>query len=85
MAPEAKGADSGDTPGSVIKLTGPAEQLIPAAAEIAAARNHAMVGTEHVLLAMIRQSDDSFARRLLDEVGVTEELRRRIEEAIGPG
>jgi ATP-dependent Clp protease ATP-binding subunit ClpA len=83
MAPEA--ADSGDTPESVIKLTGPVEQLIPAAAEIAATRNHAMVGTEHVLLAMIRQSDDSFARRLLDEVGVTEELRRRIEEVIGPG
>jgi hypothetical protein len=44
-----------------------------------------MVGTEHVLLAMIRQSDDSFARRLLDEAGATDELRRRIEELIGPG
>jgi len=43
------------------------------------------VDTEHVLLAMVRQNDDSFGRRLLDEVGATEELRRRIEELIGPG
>jgi ATP-dependent Clp protease ATP-binding subunit ClpA len=65
-------------------LTGPVEDLLRSASGIAAARNHAWVGTEHVLLAMIRQNDDSFARRLLDEVGATEELRRRIEEAIGP-
>ncbi len=42
-----------------------------------------MVGTEHLLLAMTRQTDDSFARRLLDEAGVTETLRSRIESAIG--
>jgi ATP-dependent Clp protease ATP-binding subunit ClpA len=76
--------ESGDTPEIVVQLTRPVEQLIPAAAEIAAARNHAVVGADHVLLALIRQNDDSFARRLLDEAGVTEELRRRIEEAIGP-
>jgi hypothetical protein len=44
-----------------------------------------MVGTEHLLLAMTRQSADSFARRLLDEVGATESLRARIEGAIGAG
>ena len=38
---------------------------------------------EHVLLAMTRQSEDSFARRLLDEVGATQPLRARIEAAIG--
>jgi len=43
-----------------------------------------MVGTEHLLLAMTRQPTDSFARRLLDEVGATEPLRARIEDAIGP-
>jgi hypothetical protein len=32
---------------------------------------------------MTRQSPDSFARRLLDEVGATERLRARIETAIG--
>ena len=44
-----------------------------------------MAGTEHVLLvAMTRQSEDSLARRLLDDVGATEALRSRIEDLIGP-
>ena len=43
-----------------------------------------MVGTEHLLLAMTRQPEDSFARRLLDEVGATEQLRSHIEDVIGP-
>jgi hypothetical protein len=34
---------------------------------------------------MTRQSEDSFARQLLDEVGVTQPLRSRIEAAIGEG
>jgi hypothetical protein len=34
---------------------------------------------------MTRQSEDSFARRLLDDVGATEALRSRIEAAIGEG
>jgi len=34
---------------------------------------------------MTRQSEDSFARRLLDEVGATQLLRSRIEAAIGEG
>jgi hypothetical protein len=34
---------------------------------------------------MNRQSKDAFARRLLDEVGATESLRSRIEEASGEG
>jgi hypothetical protein len=37
------------------------------------------------LFAMTRQSEDSFARRLLDEVGATQPLRARIEAAIGEG
>jgi hypothetical protein len=32
---------------------------------------------------MISQSEDSFARRLLDEVGATDPLRSRIEKALG--
>ncbi|HJX46499.1 MAG TPA: Clp protease N-terminal domain-containing protein [Gaiellaceae bacterium] len=67
------------------QLTGPVEQLLQAAQEIAAVRGHGFVGTEHVLLAMTRQSDGSFARRLLDEAGVTETLRTRIESVIGEG
>lgn len=45
----------------------------------------AFVGTEHVLLAMTRQSNDAFARRLLDDVGATEALQTRIEAIIGEG
>jgi ATP-dependent Clp protease ATP-binding subunit ClpA len=67
------------------ELTGPVEQLLRAAAEIAATRGHAFVGTEHVLLAMTRQTEGSFARRLLDEAGVTQTLRARIESVIGEG
>jgi ATP-dependent Clp protease ATP-binding subunit ClpA len=64
--------------------TGPVAELMQQAAELADAHGHARFGTEHVLLALLRQSPDSFARRLLDEVGATEELRARIEAAIGP-
>jgi ATP-dependent Clp protease ATP-binding subunit ClpA len=66
-------------------LSGKVHELLRQASDLADARGHAIVGTEHVLLAMTRQSDDSFARRLLDEVGATESLRTRIESAIGAG
>jgi ATP-dependent Clp protease ATP-binding subunit ClpA len=69
----------------VPELSGQVEQLLNDASEIAAARGHAFVGTEHLLLAMTRQTEDSFARRLLDEVGATQSLRSRIEAAIGEG
>ncbi len=65
------------------ELSGQVEQLLSDASQIAAARGHALVGTEHLLLAMTRQTDDSFARRLLDEAGVTETLRSRVESVIG--
>jgi ATP-dependent Clp protease ATP-binding subunit ClpC len=67
------------------QLSGKVEELLREAGEIAEARGHAFVGTEHVLLAITRQTDDSFARRLLDEVGATDDLRSRIESVIGPG
>jgi len=50
---------------------------------MAVKRGRAVVGTEHLLLAMTRQSDHAFARRLLDEIGATELLRSRIEAVIG--
>ena len=71
--------------GDIAELTGSVEALLDQAREIADARGHALAGTEHLLLAMTRQSTDSFARRLLDEVGATESLRARIEGAIGAG
>jgi len=67
------------------ELSGKVEELLRQADELAATRGHTVVGTEHLLLAMTRQSEDSFARRLLDEVGATQPLRSRIEAAIGEG
>jgi ATP-dependent Clp protease ATP-binding subunit ClpA len=69
----------------MVELSGQLEELLRLARELAATRGHTVVGTEHVLLAMTRQSEDSFARRLLDEVGATQPLRSRIEAAIGEG
>jgi ATP-dependent Clp protease ATP-binding subunit ClpA len=67
------------------ELSGSVEELLAEARRLAEVRGHAMVGTEHLLLAMTRQSPDAFARRLLDEVGATEQLRSRIEDAVGEG
>jgi ATP-dependent Clp protease ATP-binding subunit ClpA len=67
------------------ELSGKVDELLREARELAHARGHAVAGTEHLLLAMTRQSEDSFARRLLDEVGATGPLRTRIEGAIGEG
>jgi len=64
-------------------MSGQVEELLRNASEIAEDRGHMFVGTEHVLLAMTRQTDDSFARRLLDEAGATEAVRSRIESVIG--
>jgi ATP-dependent Clp protease ATP-binding subunit ClpA len=68
----------------VTELSGQVEELLREASELAETRGHGIVGTEHLLLAMTRQSEDSFARRLLDEAGATQPLRSRIEEVIGP-
>lgn len=65
------------------ELSGSVEELLTEARRLAEVRGHPIVSTEHLLLAMTRQSPDAFARRLLDEVGATERLRLRIEAAIG--
>jgi ATP-dependent Clp protease ATP-binding subunit ClpA len=65
------------------ELSGKAEELLSEARRMAEMRGHGVVGTEHLLLAMTRQSDGAFARRLLDEIGATESLRSRIEAVIG--
>jgi ATP-dependent Clp protease ATP-binding subunit ClpA len=67
----------------VAELSGLVKQLLREADDLAAKRGHAFVGTEHLLLAIVRQTEDSFARRLLDEAGVTETLRSRIESVVG--
>jgi hypothetical protein len=65
------------------RLSGSVEELLTEAHRLSAVRGHPIVGKEHVSLAMTRQSTSTFARRLLDEVGVTARLRARIEAAIG--
>jgi len=65
------------------EVSGSVEQLLREARHLAEIRGHSIAGTEHLLLAMTRQSPDAFARRLLDEVGATEALRPRIEAALG--
>jgi ATP-dependent Clp protease ATP-binding subunit ClpA len=67
------------------QVSGTVEELLRDARAIAEGRGHSIVGTEHVLLAMTRQPEESFARRLLDEVGATADLRRRIEGIVGAG
>ena len=67
----------------MVRLSGTAQDLLRQAEALAKARGHAVVGTEHLLLAMTQQSADSFSRRVLDQAGVTEDLRRRIEALIG--
>jgi ATP-dependent Clp protease ATP-binding subunit ClpA len=59
-------------------------RVLGAAEEIARVRGHHFAGTEHLLLAIVRTDRGSFARRLLEELGVAETLQARIEEAIGP-
>jgi ATP-dependent Clp protease ATP-binding subunit ClpA len=66
-------------------LSGRVDELLTEARRLAEVRGHPIVGTEHLLLAMTQQSPDAFARRLLDEVGATEQVRSRIEDAIGKG
>jgi ATP-dependent Clp protease ATP-binding subunit ClpA len=68
----------------VTQLSGKVAELLREATKLAEATGHAFVGTEHILPAMTHQSTDSFARRLLDEVGATEPLRSRVEGVIGP-
>jgi ATP-dependent Clp protease ATP-binding subunit ClpA len=45
------------------ELSGNVEELLRQARELAEARGHDLVGTEHLLLAMTLQSEESFARR----------------------
>ncbi|MGN0874735.1 MAG: ATP-dependent Clp protease ATP-binding subunit [Akkermansia sp.] len=60
------------------------KRLIVTAGTEARALKHTYVGTEHLLLAMLKD-DDGVARRALDEAGLTyEEARKRVLEEIDP-
>ena len=79
MSPE-DGHDPGMT-----ELSKVVQDLLDDALAIAKRRGHGIVGTEHLLLAMTQQSENSLARRILHEAGVDEDLRARVEAIIGAG
>ena len=48
--------------------------------------NHNYVGTEHILLALIREGGGVVAAQALQSLGITEETaRQQVEEVVGLG
>ncbi|WP_322493956.1 ATP-dependent Clp protease ATP-binding subunit [Chloroflexus sp.] len=67
------------------KFTKRAKQVLQLAAEEARAFNHPYIGTEHILLGLIRESE-GIAARVLDELGVKlPQARSAVEFIVGPG
>ena len=66
------------------RFTDRARRVVVLAQEEARMRNHNEIGTEHILLALIREG--GVAAQALESLGITEEAaRQRVEEAAGPG
>jgi ATP-dependent Clp protease ATP-binding subunit ClpC len=62
-----------------------ARQVIVLAQEEARRLNHHYIGTEHILLGLLRD-DESGATRALQELGITlEAVRQQVEEIVGRG
>jgi ATP-dependent Clp protease ATP-binding subunit ClpC len=67
------------------RFTDRARRVVVLAQEEARMLNHDYVGTEHILLALIRE-DGGVAAQALASLGITEEAaRRQVEEIAGPG
>jgi ATP-dependent Clp protease ATP-binding subunit ClpC len=67
------------------RFTAPARQVVVVAADEARALGHGYVGTEHLLLGLLRDGE-GIAARVLGELGVDADTTRvRIEAAIGRG
>jgi len=67
------------------RFTARAEQVVRLAHESASEMGHGYVGSEHLLLALVRESD-GIAAKVLKRSGVTEEgLRAKIIETVGVG
>jgi len=67
------------------KFTKRAKQVLQLAAEEARAFNHPYIGTEHILLGLIRESE-GIAARVLDELGVKlPQARSAVEFIVGSG
>jgi ATP-dependent Clp protease ATP-binding subunit ClpC len=67
------------------RFTEPARQTIVLAQEEARALNHNYLGTEHILLGLLREWD-GVAYRALDSLGVTiQEVREQVARIVGHG
>jgi ATP-dependent Clp protease ATP-binding subunit ClpC len=67
------------------RFTDRARRVVVLAQEEARMLNHDYVGTEHILLALIRESG-GVAAQALESLGITEETaRQQVEEVVGPG
>ncbi len=65
------------------RFTDRARRVLVLAQEEARELNHAFIGTEHILLGLIREGE-GVAAKALDALGVTfESVREKVEEAIG--
>lgn len=65
------------------KLTPRAEHVLMLAAADAKARGHDYVGTEHILMGMLRENE-GLAAAMLESLGVAEKLPMLMDLAIGP-
>lgn len=67
------------------RFTEGARRGVVKAQEEARRLNHAYIGTEHLLLGLLREPDE-IAARALASVGLTlDEARRRVEDVVGRG
>jgi ATP-dependent Clp protease ATP-binding subunit ClpC len=67
------------------RFTDRARRVVVLAQEEARTLRHNYVGTEHVLLGLVREGD-GVAARALESMGITlEDVRRQVEELIGKG
>jgi ATP-dependent Clp protease ATP-binding subunit ClpC len=67
------------------RFTEPARRTVDLAQEEAGALNHNYIGTEHILLGLLRESD-GIAAKALGSLGISlGAVRQRVEEIIGRG
>ena len=67
------------------RFTGRARQVVVLAHDEARALKHGYIGTEHILLGLLREKD-GLAARVLESLGVTvDDMRAQIERIVGRG
>src|SRR6266536_5480968 len=67
------------------RFTEPARQVLVLAQDEARALKHNYIGTEHILLGLLR-TDDGLATRVLDSLGISlNEVRFQVAQIIGQG